>query len=109
MSGIPEATPIILTEAERAELEGLARSTKTEYPRLVMNRFARTIRYGMGRTMKARNLQGQWAFATRRTRGSRESQAKAALYSANEPFRRQFSKRGQEADGLDATENSLIR
>jgi transposase len=31
MSGIPEATPIILTEAERAELEGLARSTKTEY------------------------------------------------------------------------------
>ena len=31
LSGIPEATPIILTEAERAELEGLARSTKTEY------------------------------------------------------------------------------
>src|SRR5262245_47197082 len=31
MSGIPEATPIILTEAERAELEGLARSSKTEY------------------------------------------------------------------------------
>jgi hypothetical protein len=31
MSGILEATPIILTEAERAELEGLARSTKTEH------------------------------------------------------------------------------
>ena len=31
MSGIPEATAITLTEAERAELEGLARSTKTEY------------------------------------------------------------------------------
>src|SRR5271154_4085259 len=31
MSGIPEATAIILTEAERAELDGLARSTKTEY------------------------------------------------------------------------------
>ena len=31
MSGIPEATPIVLTEAERAELDGLARSTKTEY------------------------------------------------------------------------------
>jgi transposase len=31
MSGIPEATPIILSEAERAELEALARSTKTEY------------------------------------------------------------------------------
>ncbi|MBX6330058.1 MAG: helix-turn-helix domain-containing protein, partial [Pseudolabrys sp.] len=31
MSGIPEATPIRLTEAERTELEGLARSTKTEY------------------------------------------------------------------------------
>jgi len=31
MSGIPEATPIILTAAERAELEGLARSTKTEH------------------------------------------------------------------------------
>jgi transposase len=31
MSGIPEATPIILTEAERGELEGLARSTKSEY------------------------------------------------------------------------------
>ena len=31
MSGIPEATPIILTHEERAELEGLARSTKTEH------------------------------------------------------------------------------
>jgi transposase len=31
MSGIPEATPIMLTEAERAELEGLARSSKAEY------------------------------------------------------------------------------
>ena len=31
MSGIAEATPIGLTEVERAELEGLARSTKTEY------------------------------------------------------------------------------
>lgn len=31
MSGIPEATLIRLTEDERAELEGLARSTKTEY------------------------------------------------------------------------------
>lgn len=31
MNGIPEATPIVLTEAERAELEGLARSTKTEH------------------------------------------------------------------------------
>src|SRR5580692_553130 len=31
MSGIPEATAIILTTAERTELEGLVRSTKTEY------------------------------------------------------------------------------
>jgi transposase len=31
MSGIPEAIPIVLTEDERAELDGLARSTKTEY------------------------------------------------------------------------------
>ena len=31
MHGIPEATPIILTKAERTELEALARSTKTEY------------------------------------------------------------------------------
>jgi transposase len=31
MRSIPEATPIILTEAERTELEGLARSRKTEY------------------------------------------------------------------------------
>ena len=31
MSGIPEATPIVLTEAERTELDGLARSTKTEH------------------------------------------------------------------------------
>jgi transposase len=31
MNGIPGATPIILTEAERTELEALARSTKTEY------------------------------------------------------------------------------
>ena len=31
MIGIPEAIAIILTTAERTELEGLARSTKTEY------------------------------------------------------------------------------
>src|SRR5277367_787690 len=31
MSGIPEATVIILTAEERAELKGLARSTKTEH------------------------------------------------------------------------------
>jgi len=31
MSGIPEATAIILTTAERSELEGLVRSTKTEH------------------------------------------------------------------------------
>ena len=31
MSGIPEATPVIPTEAERTRLEGLARSTKTEH------------------------------------------------------------------------------
>src|SRR5260370_37552393 len=31
MSGIPEATPIVLTEVERTELDGSARSTKTEY------------------------------------------------------------------------------
>src|ERR1019366_1200761 len=41
MIGIPEATAIILTTAERTELEGLARSTKTEYrlrqvPRIVL-------------------------------------------------------------------------
>jgi 3-dehydroquinate dehydratase len=31
MRGIPDATPIILTPEERSELEGLARSTKTEH------------------------------------------------------------------------------
>ena len=31
MNHIHEATPIILTDAERTELEGLARSTKTEH------------------------------------------------------------------------------
>jgi transposase len=31
MIRIPEATPIVLTEAERAELDGLVRSTKTEH------------------------------------------------------------------------------
>jgi transposase len=31
MRSIPEATAIVLTEAERGELDGLARSTKTEY------------------------------------------------------------------------------
>src|SRR5947207_14003193 len=31
MRGIPEATVVILTAEERAELEGLARSTKTEH------------------------------------------------------------------------------
>jgi len=31
MKSIPDATPILLTKAERTELEALARSTKTEY------------------------------------------------------------------------------
>src|SRR5467141_5002594 len=31
MTGIPEATAIILTTSERTELESLARSTKTEH------------------------------------------------------------------------------
>src|SRR5215813_13393425 len=31
MAGIPEATPIVLTADEQAELEELTRSTKTEY------------------------------------------------------------------------------
>jgi hypothetical protein len=31
MSGIPEATPIVLTDDERRALEGLARSGKTEH------------------------------------------------------------------------------
>lgn len=31
MSGIPKATPIVLTEDERSELEGLARSSKCEH------------------------------------------------------------------------------
>src|SRR5258707_15569554 len=31
MSGIPEATAIVLTATERSELEGLARSTKTQH------------------------------------------------------------------------------
>ena len=31
MSSLGEATPIVLTLEERAELEGLARSTKTEH------------------------------------------------------------------------------
>src|SRR6266853_980332 len=31
MSSIPDATAIVLTAAERAELDGLARSTRTEY------------------------------------------------------------------------------
>jgi len=31
MSGIPDATPIVVTAEERSELEGLARSTKTEH------------------------------------------------------------------------------
>src|SRR3974390_784478 len=31
MTNIPEATPIRLTQEERAELEALARSTKTQY------------------------------------------------------------------------------
>jgi transposase len=31
MNHVPDATSVILTEAERAELDGLARSTKTEH------------------------------------------------------------------------------
>src|SRR5262249_45776172 len=40
MSSVPKATPIILTGKERAELEGLARSTKSEHR---MQRRARIV------------------------------------------------------------------
>jgi hypothetical protein len=33
MGSIAEATPVLLTDDERAELESLVRSTKTEYRR----------------------------------------------------------------------------
>src|SRR3979490_2491373 len=55
MNGIPEATPIILTEAERTELEALARSTKTEYrlrqrARIVLGAASRAIGREVGCT-----------------------------------------------------------
>jgi transposase len=56
MSGIPEATPFILTEAERAELEGLARSAKTEHrlrqrARIVLLAAAGKASRAIGRTV----------------------------------------------------------
>ena len=52
MHGIPEATPIILTEAERTELLALARSPKTEY-RLRQRLFGPTFRVGGARKLDA--------------------------------------------------------
>jgi transposase len=56
MSGIPEATAIILTEAERGELDGLARSTKTEHrlrqrARIVLLAAAGMASRAIGRTV----------------------------------------------------------
>ena len=56
MSGIPEATPIILTKAKRTELEGLARSTKTEHrlrqrARIVLLAAAGMASRAIGRTV----------------------------------------------------------
>jgi transposase len=56
MKGIPEATAIILTTAERTELERLARSTKTEHrlrqrARIVLLAAAGTATAGIGRAV----------------------------------------------------------
>ena len=52
MKSIPEATPIILTKEERAELEGLARSTKTEHR---LRQRARIVLVGGGWLANARD------------------------------------------------------
>lgn len=56
MSGIPEATQIILTKEERAELDSLARSTKTEHrlrqrARIVLLAAGGTASRAIGRTV----------------------------------------------------------
>ena len=57
MSGIPEATPIRLTREERAEFEGLARSTKTEYR---LRQRARIVLLGGGRLGQPGDRPGSW-------------------------------------------------
>ena len=47
MRGIPEATPIVLTAEERAELELLARSSKSEYRMLQRARIVLLAASGM--------------------------------------------------------------
>src|SRR5262245_7293602 len=49
MAGIPEATPIVLTADEQAELEELTRSTKTEYAPAGANRVVGGERRGQPR------------------------------------------------------------
>ena len=56
MSGIPEATAVVLTDEERAVLEGLARSTKTEHrmrqrARIVLLAAAGMASRAIGRTV----------------------------------------------------------
>jgi hypothetical protein len=52
ISGIPDATVIVLTEAERTELDGLARSTRTEYRLRQRVRYAEKRRAGLDETGK---------------------------------------------------------
>src|ERR1700687_983529 len=60
MNGIPEATPIILTEAERTELEALARSTKTEYRLRQRARIVLGAAEGVG--SRAIGREGGWGY-----------------------------------------------
>ena len=59
MRGIPEATVIILMAEERAELEGLARSMKTEHR---LRQRARIVLLAAGRRGEPSDRTGGWMY-----------------------------------------------
>jgi hypothetical protein len=69
MSSLGEATLIVLTSDERAELEGLARSTKTEHRTRFKARIVLMARTGRRRARSP----GRWAARSARRRSGDEA------------------------------------
>src|ERR1700736_3015515 len=101
MSSIPEATAIVLTAAERAELDGLARSTRTEYrlrqrARIVLlaaegiatRAIARTVGCTTGTASKWRALRAGGGRARLGAPGQRGGPRPASVFSACSTARR---------------------
>jgi hypothetical protein len=76
MSNVLQATPIVLTAEERAELEGMARSTKSEHrarfkARIVLMAADGAATRAIGRALRGKATVATWSIFSRRHAASK--------------------------------------